>query len=587
MRSRRLQGDAAPRRRRGAAALVVGALAIATAVLTPLPAGADTVVDTIVVDSESTSSSTAVLSPDGSRLYIADADANTVSVVDTSSREIVGTVSVSTPFGVAVSPDGTRLYVVSPTTNTLVVVDTATLAVVATPATGSNPFAVAVSPDGARAYVTNVNGSGTSPLTVVDTATNAVIATPAVPTGQRPLIASPDGSRLYMAGSSPVNHDIRAFDTATQTIVATIAVGVFANTVTGLAISDDGATLYAASANSDTVRLIDTATNTITTTIAAGDGAYGIALTPDGTRAYVTNSNADTVSVIDRSTNAVVSTIPVGANPRTVVISPDGAFAYVANTDADTVSVIAIDTFPAITTTAVADGMVGAAYSAAIAVTGSPGPTLAVTSGSLPPGLSLVGGEITGTPTVPGTYTFTLTASSSVSGIPASDDQAYTLVVDAAVPGAPLDLAAARDASAAVLTWTAPPFDGGSPIIGYRIERSVDGGGFSTLVADTASSDLTYTDATVTAGHTYTYRVSAITDAGVGAPSNVADVVMPAATPTPTPTPTPTASGSATGVLPATGGGGEGTAALLIGLGLLVAGSAALGLDAVRRSRRA
>jgi Putative Ig domain len=61
-----------------------------------------------------------------------------------------------------------------------------------------------------------------------------------------------------------------------------------------------------------------------------------------------------------------------------------------------------------------ANGVVGSAYSQSFAVaSGSPPITYTVSSGSLPPGLSLSGNTISGTPTTAGTYSFTLDATNA------------------------------------------------------------------------------------------------------------------------------------------------------------------------------
>ena len=71
---------------------------------------------------------------------------------------------------------------------------------------------------------------------------------------------------------------------------------------------------------STSVSVIDTATNTVVGTIAVGNGPIGVAVNPAGTRAYVTNEGSSNVSVIDMATNTVVATILVGGFPSAVAV---------------------------------------------------------------------------------------------------------------------------------------------------------------------------------------------------------------------------------------------------------------------------
>ena len=66
--------------------------------------------------------------------YVANSGPNTVSVIDTVSNKVVGTVQVGNdPHGVAVSPDGTHVYVANfRPDNTVSVIETVTNTVVAT-----------------------------------------------------------------------------------------------------------------------------------------------------------------------------------------------------------------------------------------------------------------------------------------------------------------------------------------------------------------------------------------------------------------------------------------------------------------------
>jgi YVTN family beta-propeller protein len=510
----------------------ISGLMLALAV--PLAAQADSAVTTIAAASGATGNGFGqqgmALSPDGTRLY--SLTSTGVAVIDTSTNTVIdNVVTPNPPTAVAVSLDGTMLYLTQPTADQVIAVNASTLATVATVAVGDGPVSLVATPDGSRIYVTNINGVGTSAVSVIDTTTNANVATIAAPSASRSIAVSPDGSRVYVSHISPGSFNVTVIETTTNAVVGTIANGTFANRADGIAFDPSGANAYLTHPGSDTVTVVDTATLVTESTISVGDNPNSIAITPDGTRAYVTNSTAGTVSTIDVATNTVVATVTVGAAPRSIRITPDGLLAYVANSTDASVSVIALDTFPAITTTSLPDGEEGSAYAQTIVSTGSPAPTLAVTTGSLPPGLALdpATGELTGTPTATGSFTFTVTASATVSGIASTVTQDYTLVIDPAPtpPGVPLALDAVLDGPDVALQWTTPSSDGGSPITGYRIERAIGSGSFAALVADTASTATTFVDSTVSGGIEYSYRVFALNGVGSSSASNVAAVAVP------------------------------------------------------------
>ena len=100
-------------------------------------------------------------------------------------------------------------------------------------------------------------------------------------------------------------------------------------------------------------------------------------------------------------------------------------------------------------------------------------------------------------------------------------------------PDAPTNLAAtAIGATRIALSWSAPAFDGGSPIAGYKIERSEDGGvSWTALVANTGSVATSYSDDGLEAGTTRHYRVFAINSLGTSSVSNVASTVTDASVP--------------------------------------------------------
>ena len=76
------------------------------------------------------------------------------------------------------------------------------------------------------------------------------------------------------------------------------------------------------------------------------------------------------------------------------------------------------------------------------------------------------------------------------------------------------------------LTWDAPA-EGVEWVRGYEVQRATCDGGFTTLVADTGSTETAYTDSDVEAGESYTYRVRARRPQGLSLTSNTWTIVLP------------------------------------------------------------
>ena len=188
-----------------------------------------------------------------------------------------------------------------------------------------------------------------------------------------------------------------------------------------------------------------------------------------------------------------------------------------------------------------------------IEVTGAPAPPLAVydaTGGVVQQGLAWhQASALTFTPATAGLYHVAV-------GGPAAAPGRYTLTVDeppsagprrtrtlagatpkaapaprsTAKPAKPKGLSATASHDRVILTWNDP---GDASITGYVILRRVrendTGGKFRVLVADTGSAATSYTDDSVVAGTTYTYRIKAINAAGLSPRSRWVHIDTPAA----------------------------------------------------------
>jgi YVTN family beta-propeller protein len=465
--------------------------------------------------------------PAGTLGYTTISSSNKVAVVDRATGTTLAPITVGNgPMSIAFLPDGTKAYVANYSDNSVTVINPTSGAILSTIPVGLAPFFIAVSPDGTRAYVPN---SFSSNVSVIDTTTDTVATT--LPVGAFPVAVAfnPTGTRAYVVVST---NNVIVFDATTSTFITTIALGGMPY---GAAVSPDGDWLYVSQYSSDTVSIIETATNTVVATVAVANEPEGVTFDPAGDRAYVPTV-AGVVSVIDVATKTALAPIPSGAGSRILAFTPDGALAYVTNTSADTLTVIEFDdTLPTISGTPAA-GTISVAYSFTPAVTG-PAVAVSVQTGTLPPGLSLAAGVISGTPTTPGSFPVTLratngngfadlavtitvaptiTGAATVSG-PVGSPLSWTPVIAGsggqAVTSTTLPSGLLLDASTGVISGTPT----GAPAVTPVTLTVTDGGATATFtvtitVTHAAAQSLTITpsDATPAQGQTITLTVTAL-----------------------------------------------------------------------------
>ncbi|HXW10016.1 MAG TPA: CFI-box-CTERM domain-containing protein [Steroidobacteraceae bacterium] len=195
------------------------------------------------------------LSPDGTRLYVADnLPGGVLRIVNLGSRTVV----TSTPFGaslrptcVAASPDGTRVLLgvrdaAGTQSDFVAVLDPLTGQVDGTTiplGLQASPVAIAYSQDGTRAYVSN-RGLGT--VSVIDTVSRAVASTLGGLQSPAGLALAPDGRTLLVANEGDDSVVVVDLSTQQREAIPIVLPGVSRAAPVAVAVSPDGTQAYVA-----------------------------------------------------------------------------------------------------------------------------------------------------------------------------------------------------------------------------------------------------------------------------------------------------------------------------------------------------
>ena len=203
------------------------------------------------------------ISPDGKTLYVAKyTNPGVVTVINTADMTVKDNITVGvTPYGVCVSPDGSKVVVANLKDATVSIINTQTNKVVATLPVGISPHGVCISPNGEYAYVANWFFNT---VTVLNIKNYSVLTTIGVGNNPNGICISQDGQKVYVANFS--DGTVSVINTGTNTVSSTISVVSNAG-CWGVSLSSDGKKLYVSDQNSYDVAVINTTTNKVTKTI--------------------------------------------------------------------------------------------------------------------------------------------------------------------------------------------------------------------------------------------------------------------------------------------------------------------------------
>lgn len=270
-----------------------------------------------------------VCASDGSRIYVSDATADRLVVIDVTRRAVAREVALrGRPLGLAITRDGGKVYVAERDAGSVAVVDTATAQVAERIAAGRWPLAVALTPDETRLLVCDQDAHG---VAVVDITTSpaAVLAKIGVAREPCAVAVTADGRTAVVANQLPhgrgTDPDLAAcislLDLQSMQERHRITLPPGSSVVRGVCVSPDGRYAYAVHGlgrfhlpitqlergwvNTFALSIIDLEQARRLATVLLDDltqGAadpHGMCLAEDGQRLWITHAGVHEVSVVE------------------------------------------------------------------------------------------------------------------------------------------------------------------------------------------------------------------------------------------------------------------------------------------------
>jgi len=172
-----------------------------------------------------------VPTPDEHKLYVANIDSGSVTVIDRTTDIVKSIRTGAGAEGIDISPDGREVWASNRGANSLSIISTASDSVVATFESGGEmPIRLKFTPDGKQVWVSNARSNA---VTVFDAATRQLLDTievGAVPVG---ILMTPDGQRAFVANTNA--NQISVIAVAERKVLRTFSTG---NEPDGMAWAD-------------------------------------------------------------------------------------------------------------------------------------------------------------------------------------------------------------------------------------------------------------------------------------------------------------------------------------------------------------
>ncbi|MEO6986029.1 MAG: beta-propeller fold lactonase family protein [Paralcaligenes sp.] len=259
-------------------------------------------------------------SPDHKTLVVISNGSNSVTFIDTATNKVKGTTYIGrSPHEGFFTADGKEVWVVVRGEDYISVINPHTYKETRRIQTDLGPGMVIFPPDGKLAFVVS---SFTPKVDVIDVKSHKIIKKIDVVSPFSPFLQiTPDHSEIWMTHKDVGK--VTRINTKSLKVVGVIDTGFITNHISFATVS--GKTFaYVTVGGENAVKVYTTDTTAkLVATIPTGALPHGIWTSDDSSRIYVGLENGDAVDVIDTAINKVVARVPVGQAPQ--------ALAFVSN----------------------------------------------------------------------------------------------------------------------------------------------------------------------------------------------------------------------------------------------------------------
>lgn len=260
----------------------------------------------------------------GSRAYVANSYSRTLSVINMAQGRLIRNIATGkAPVNPTFSRDWSQLYFSNVEDGTLTIVDTRSSRVTGTvPAGGAHPSGLRFHPDGQHLIISYIGDKTSEPgaLGKMDLASGRMVWKIPVQAQSERFDITPDGKRAYVANL--VAQTISVVDLDRGTVIDTIASPE--RLPFNVLVSPRGARVFVANVMGNSILEIDTTTNKVLSTIRTAAGPNGMTFTPDGDNILITSVYAGRLQSYNLSAKVVSDGNFVGLLPGFIRLAPDG-----------------------------------------------------------------------------------------------------------------------------------------------------------------------------------------------------------------------------------------------------------------------